>query len=177
MKHTLFLIACLLLPCVACAGSAAPDQSRAAAPGAPLQTASSAPASLTVLNAANIPTLVQAPAHGARLIALWSLSCTYCEPNLKALAALQRAHPSDFELVTVATDSIHESAAIMTRLRQAGVAGFPARAYAEATPDRLNFLLDPKWGGETPRVLVIRADGTRVGVSGELTPGQLKKIL
>ena len=53
---------------------------------------------------------------------------------------------------------------------------FPSRAYAEATPERLNFLLDPTWGGETPRVLVIRADGSRLGISGELTPAQLRKI-
>ena len=55
--------------------------------------------------------------------------------------------------------------------------GYPARAYAEASPERINFLLDPNWGGETPRVLVIRADGSRLGISGELTPAQLQKLL
>ena len=176
MKQTLLLTALLLLPCLASAGSAPADRSRSAAP-APQQTAATPSAAVRTLSARDIPTLVQAPTHGARLIALWSLDCTYCEPNLQALAALQRAHPKDFQLVTVATDSIEQHAAIMTRLRQAGVATYPARAYAEASPDRLNFLLDPKWGGETPRVLMIRADGTRVGVSGELTPAQLKKLL
>ena len=39
------------------------------------------------------------------LIALWALDCAYCEPNLEALATLQRAHPHDIELVTVATDT------------------------------------------------------------------------
>ena len=53
---------------------------------------------------------------------------------------------------------------------------YPARLYAEATPQRLNYLIDPEWGGETPRTLVIRADGTRVAISGELTPMQLKRI-
>jgi hypothetical protein len=53
---------------------------------------------------------------------------------------------------------------------------YPARAYAEASPERLNFLLDPNWGGETPRVLVIRADGSRQGISGELTAPQLQKL-
>ena len=59
----------------------------------------------------------------------------------------------------------------------AGVAEYPARAYTDATPERINFLLDPDWGGETPRVLLIRADGTRLGISGELTPRQLQKLL
>ncbi len=133
--------------------------------------------SLLALTARDIPALVQPPAHGARLIALWALDCAYCEPNLKALAALQRAHPKNLQLTTVATDSIEQRAAIMARLRQAQVANYSARAYAEPTPERLNFLLDPKWGGETPRVLMIRADGTRVGISGELTAAQLKKLL
>lgn len=179
MKYALLLTAGLLVPCLASAGTAQPDPSLSAvATQATAQPAAATPAgSLTALSAQDIPALVQAPAHGARLIALWSLDCTYCEPNLKALAALQRAHPEDFELVIVATDSIEHRAAVATRLRQAGVASYPAWTYAEATPDRLNFLLDPKWGGETPRVLMIRADGTRVGVSGELTPKQLKKLL
>ena len=176
MRYVL-LLTILLLPCVASARTSLDGHRPAvAAQAASLHAASTPTASLQKLSAQDIPTLVKAPAHGARLIALWSLDCTYCEPNLKALAALQRAHPQEFELVTVATDSIEQRAAIATRLRQAGVATYPARAYAEATPDRLNFLLDPKWGGETPRVLLIRADGTRVGVSGELTPAQLKKL-
>lgn len=178
MKYAPFLIASVLLCSMASAEAATPEAPQASTrQSVPPVAARGASASVSALTAQNIPALVQAPAHGARLIALWSLDCTYCEPNLKALAALQRAHPEDFQLVTVATDSVQQHAAIMARLHQAGVAMYPARAYAEATPDRLNFLLDPKWGGETPRVLVIRADGTRVGVSGELTPAQLKKIL
>jgi iron complex outermembrane receptor protein len=53
---------------------------------------------------------------------------------------------------------------------------YPARAYAAATPERINYLIDPGWGGETPRTLVIHADGTRAGISGALTPAQLRKL-
>jgi hypothetical protein len=134
-------------------------------------------ASLQALAAKDVPALLQPPAHGARLVAIWALDCAYCEPNLQALARLQRAHPRDLQLITVTTDSIAQRAAIETRLRHAGVADYPARAYADATPERINFLLDPDWGGETPRVLLIRADGTRLGISGELTPKQLQKLL
>lgn len=151
MKRLLLALA-LCLPTLACAGSLQP------------------------LAAADIPALLKAPAHGARVLALWSLDCAYCEPNLAALATLQRAHPHDIELITVTTDSIALRAAIETRLRGMQMDTVPARAYAEATPERLNFLLDPNWGGETPRVLVIRADGSRRGISGELTPAQLRKI-
>lgn len=151
MKRWLFALF-LLLPALACAGS------------------------LQALSAADIPALVQAPAHGERIIALWALDCAYCEPNLEALAKLQQAHPHDIELVIVTTDSIEQRAAIEARLRRMKMDGYPNRAYAEASPERINFLLDPTWGGETPRVLVIRADGSRRGLSGALTPSQLRKL-
>jgi hypothetical protein len=148
----LLLALLLWLPALACAGSLQP------------------------LVAADVPALLQPPAHGMRILALWSLDCAYCEPNLEALAALQRADPREIELVTVTTDSIQLRTAIEARLRSMKMDVYPARAYAEASPERINFLLDPNWGGETPRVLVIRADGSRRGISGALTPAQLHKL-
>ena len=132
---------------------------------------------LQPLTAAAVPALLRPPAHGERIIALWALDCAYCEPNLEALAALQRAHPHEIELVIVATDSIERRTAIEARLHGMKMDVHPTRAYAEASPERINFLLDPDWGGETPRVVVIRADGGRLGISGALTPTQLQKIL
>ena len=132
--------------------------------------------SLEPLSATDVPTLLQPPAHGERIIALWAFDCAYCEQNLQALATLQRAHPEAIELITVATDSIEQHDAIEARLRNARVEDYRARAYAEASPERINFLLDPNWGGEMPRVLVIRADGSRLGFSGALTPAQLQKL-
>lgn len=133
--------------------------------------------SLQPLTAIEVPALLQPPVHGERIIALWALDCAYCESNLAALAALQRAHPQSIELIIVATDSIERRETIETRLRGMKMDVYPTRAYAEASPEHLNFLLDPSWGGETPRVLVIRADGSRLGISGALTPAQLRKLL
>ena len=132
--------------------------------------------SLQPLTAAEVPALLRAPAHGERIIALWALDCAYCEPNLDLLDKLQRSHPDDVELIIVATDSIEQREAIEARLRQMKMDVHPIRAYAEASPERINFLLDPQWGGETPRVLVIRADGSRLGISGALTPAQMKDL-
>jgi hypothetical protein len=147
-----WLAALLLLPAIATAGSLQP------------------------LTAAGVPALLAPPAHGERLIALWALDCAYCEPNLRALAKLQQAHPDAIEVVTVATDDMAHRDAIEKRLQAAGVAAWPAHAYADATPERLNYLIDPGWGGETPRVLVIRANGSREGYSGELTEKQLRTL-
>jgi hypothetical protein len=133
-------------------------------------------APLELLSAAGVPALVKPPARGERIIALWALDCAYCEPNLEALAKLQRAHPHRVQLVLVATDGPSMRDAVAARLAKMRMADYPARLYAEANPERINYLIDPDWGGETPRTLVIRADGTRVAVSGELTPAQLRKI-
>lgn len=133
-------------------------------------------APLMLLTASEVPALVKPPARGERIIALWALDCAYCEPNLAALATLQRAHPDKIQLILVATDGPEQRNAVAARIAQMHMNAYPARLYAEATPERLDYLIDPEWGGETPRTLVIRADGSRVAISGELTPAQLRRI-
>lgn len=129
------------------------------------------------LDASQIPALLAPPVHGERFLALWSLECAYCEGNLQALAQIQRAHPNQVELVTVATDSISVGKEIADRLHKTGMDAYTARAFADDMPDRLNYLLDPHWGGELPRVLVIRADGSRHGYSGQLDAVTLRKLM
>jgi iron complex outermembrane receptor protein len=124
----------------------------------------------------DVAALLKPPARGERIVMVWSLDCVYCEPNMQALAKLQRAHPQRIELVTVATDSITQRARIADWLEAAGMKGYPARAYTEPSPARINFLIDPNWGGELPRTIVIRADGSRTAISGELTDKQLAQI-
>lgn len=142
-------------------------------------TAFAAPPTITVtpLTPAEIPALLKPPVHGERILMFWSLDCAYCEPNMQALAKLQRAHPRTIELVTVDTDDIRANrATIAQRLGEAGMQGYAARAYMEASSQRMNFLVDPNWGGVLPHTIVIRADGTRVAFSGELTADQLQRI-
>ncbi|GAA0695336.1 hypothetical protein [Dyella marensis] len=139
----------------------------------PFAAQAGAPVALT---AEDVPALLKPPAHGVRVLALWGLDCAYCESNLQALQKLQRAHPREIELIAVATDSVAENAALEQRLHAAGVDMLPSRAYADATPERINYLIDPNWGGELPRTLIIRADGSRKGISGQLTPEKLATI-
>jgi iron complex outermembrane receptor protein len=128
------------------------------------------------LGPGDVAALLKPPARGERVVMLWSLDCVYCEPNMQALAKLQRAHPRHIELMTVATDSIAQRARIADRLEAASMQGYPARAYTEFSPARINFLIDPNWGGELPRTIVIRADGSRTALSGELTEKQLAQL-
>jgi hypothetical protein len=125
--------------------------------------------------ATDVKDLVAAPAKGVRIVALWALDCAYCEENLSALATWQRQH-ANVDLVFVATDSIGQRDVVAARLKAAGLDSVPARAYADATPDRINYLIDPNWGGETPRTLVIRADGTRKAFSGALSAERIASL-
>ncbi|SHG79837.1 TlpA family protein disulfide reductase [Pollutimonas bauzanensis] len=135
-----------------------------------------AAAPLEPLAAGDVPALLKPPAHGVRVIALWALYCAYCEANLRELAALSASDP-DVQAVTVSTDDIEQRDAIIKRLSSARAESIPARAYADESPQRLNYLIDPRWGGETPRTLVIRADGSRAAISGTLTAARLKALV
>jgi hypothetical protein len=124
----------------------------------------------------DVATLVAPPTKGVRVIALWSLDCAYCEQNLSALRAYQRTH-ADIDLVFVATDAIDQAAALTARLKAAKLDDVPSRAYGDATPDRINYLIDPDWGGETPRTIAIKADGSRKAASGALDAARVAKLV
>ncbi|SEM25474.1 hypothetical protein SAMN02800694_0388 [Luteibacter sp. UNCMF331Sha3.1] len=128
------------------------------------------------LTAADVPALLAPPSKGVRVIALWALDCAYCEANLSALADFRAGHP-DVDLVIVATDPVSQAATLDARLKAAKLDALPTRAYADATPDRLNFLIDPAWGGETPRTMIIRADGTRRAASGMLDSAHIATLV
>ena len=128
------------------------------------------------LGSGDVKALVSPPASGVRIIAIWALDCAYCEENLSALAAYQRQHKG-VELIYLATDAMSQRDALTARLKAAKLDGVPSRAYADATPDRINFLLDPQWGGETPRTLVIHSDGSRKTYSGALNPARIAALV
>lgn len=128
------------------------------------------------LSAEEVPALLAPPARGVRVIAIWSLDCAYCEGNLAALRAYQRGH-ADVALVFVATDPVAQHPAIDARLARAQMDDVPSRAYADATPDRINFVLDPSWGGETPRTMIIHADGSRKSASGALNADRITGLI
>ncbi len=133
-------------------------------------------AALAPLSAADVPALLAPPAQGTRIIEFWALYCVYCEPNLAALADLQRSQPQRIQLVTVATDGIARHKAILARLQHMHMTAYPARVYASADPAHMNYRVAPNWGGALPFTVVIRADGSRIDYVGKLTAAQLKRI-
>ena len=112
-------------------------------------------------------------ASAPRVIALWSLDCTYCDGNLRRLAALARER--SFELVTVATDAPERRAEVEARLAALELHDGTAWIYGESSPERLNYRIDPDWGGELPRTIVVGA-GEALQISGALTPAQIDNL-
>ena len=127
------------------------------------------------LTTSGVAALLKAPSQGAKVIEFWALDCAYCEANMKAVAALKARRPN-MQVILVATDNIAHAKALDKRLADMGVTHLPARAYAGASRQRLDYLIDPDWGGITPRTLVIHADGTRRSAVGALTPARLREL-
>ena len=142
----------------------------------PLAAAPARAGEITALAPADVAELLAPPAQGVRVIMLWALYCHYCEPNMATLAQWRAEQAGPAELILVSTDPIAQRTALEARLAAAGMQDQAARAYSESSPERLNFLLDPNWGGELPRTLVIHADGHRAAVSGKLGEAQLQKL-
>ena len=124
--------------------------------------------SLELLDTRQAATLLQGEAP--RVIALWSLDCAYCEANLRKLDAL--ATERKVELVVVATDSPERRVEVEARLEALKLTHRSTWIYAEDTPERLNYRIDPQWGGELPRTLLLPSGEA---VSGALTEKQLAK--
>lgn len=141
-----------------------------------LLATSAAAGQVKPLTTSGIAALLKPPSQGVKIIEFWALDCAYCKTNMKAVAALKARRPK-MRVVLVATDNIAHAKALDKRLADVGVAHLPARAYAGASRQRLDYLIDPDWGGITPRTLVIHADGTRRSAIGALTPARLRKLV
>lgn len=115
-------------------------------------------------------------AHAGRpfVLALWSLDCPHCGAELTLLGQLHTQHPG-LALVVVSTDSPLEREALGARLREHGLADAEAWVYADAFSERLRFEIDPRWGGELPRVYLYDRQHTRRAHSGRLDTRELER--
>jgi len=108
------------------------------------------------------------------ILALWSVTCTHCPTELKALAALRRTHPQ-LDIVVVSTDGPDDATAASELAARFGLAGVPQWIFADAMPERLRFEIDPRWYGELPRTLFHDSRHAVTAVSGLVPPAQLAR--
>ncbi|HEU4653151.1 MAG TPA: hypothetical protein VFS47_04150 [Steroidobacteraceae bacterium] len=106
-------------------------------------------------------------------LVLWDLDCPYCMKSLANIAKAQERDPT-MRVITVATDSADQAAAIKERLSQLGVRS-DVYAFGNAAPEALRYAIDPNWMGEKPRAYLYDASGARTTFTGVLREEQLTR--
>lgn len=110
----------------------------------------------------------------AFVLAFWSIGCTHCPAELKALGALKKMHPK-LDVVLVATDSPDDAPQAEKAVQSYGLGKVPQWIFSEDAPERLRFEIDPRWHGELPRTYLYDRAHVVQAVSGVIPPEQLTK--
>lgn len=127
----------------------------------------------TTLRSFELDSLAQIDA-GTRPYALtfWGLNCAPCAQVLRELARWQ----TRLRVVTVALDSVEESAALQHELARAQLKS-EAWVFGASAPEALRYAVDPKWSGEKPRSCLVDREGKRRALSGVLKAADLQGLL
>lgn len=106
------------------------------------------------------------------VLTFWGLNCAPCAQVLRELSRWQ----TRLRVVTVALDSIEESAALQHELARAQLKS-EAWVFGSASPEALRYAVDPRWSGEKPRSYLVDRKGNRRALSGLLKPDDLKALI
>lgn len=108
------------------------------------------------------------------VLAFWSVDCSHCPKEMRALGELKRRYPG-LDLVLVSTDTPADSHEAAELARGYGLAGSEQWIFAESAPERLRAEIDNRWHGELPRTYFYDR-GQRVdAVSGVVAPARLQR--
>jgi len=93
------------------------------------------------------------------VIHLWGLTCAPCLVEMPLWGKLVAERP-DLRLVLVAADPVpQDPARVSEMLARSGLGKAESWAFADRFYERLRYEIDPAWGGELPRTLLIDRDG------------------
>lgn len=110
------------------------------------------------------------------ILSFWSLSCSHCPAELKALAALKRRWPT-LEVVLVATDPLPSGVetALRETVQRHGLGQVEQWAFGDQPEERLRFAIDRRWYGELPRTYFYNPAHEVEAVSGVVPARQLER--
>ena len=120
--------------------------------------------------------LVSEHAAAPLLIRFWSLDCTYCMQEMKALKALSVRHP-DWRLVLVSTDATAHAASAAAVLRREGFDPGASFIFSHPNSQKLRFDIDRKWYGELPRTYLYMRGSQVAAQSGAIEPADVERKL
>ncbi|MFT3818169.1 MAG: hypothetical protein QM750_11145 [Rubrivivax sp.] len=135
----------------------------------------SAATELLTLELNGWPALRRALAGRRAIVHLWGLTCAPCIEELSRWAAFIERRPQA-PIVLIEVEPA-DPARIQATLRRAGVNG--GRQYVvQGFPDeRWRYAVDPRWGGELPRTLLLEATGAMRAFSGAADFAALQRWL
>ncbi|MFO1079390.1 MAG: TlpA disulfide reductase family protein [Reyranellaceae bacterium] len=111
------------------------------------------------------------------VIHFWGLTCGPCLvelPQWGKLAAARR----DLKLVLIAADPLPQPAdRVEATLSNAGLAGVESWSFSDRFYERLRYEIDPSWGGELPRTVLISRDGAVTVLPGVADLDHVKRWL
>lgn len=108
------------------------------------------------------------------ILAFWSISCTHCPAELKALGQLKKSYPK-LDVVLVAADGPEDATLAAEMARGYGLEKSPQWIFADAMPERLRFEIDRRWHGELPRTYLYDRQHAAQAFSGLVPSDQLKQ--
>lgn len=137
------------------------------ATAAPAQVAAPAPVAVQAFAVDSLASIVERRRGQPFILSFWSLACTHCPAELKALGALKKRWPT-LEVVLVATDPLTMASAAPLRdtLRRHGLGQAEAWAFGDQPEEHLRFAIDRRWYGELPRTYFYTATHEVHAVSG-----------
>ena len=118
-------------------------------------------------------------AHAGKptVVHLWGLTCAPCLVEMPMWRKLQAERP-DLRLVLLAADpQQQEPERVSASLAKAGLGKVESWSFTDRFYERLRFEIDPTWGGELPRTLMIAADGTITALPGVADLAQVRAWL
>ncbi|MDE2402614.1 MAG: hypothetical protein KGL90_13210 [Burkholderiales bacterium] len=132
-------------------------------------------AEITTLEHGGWAATAQSLAGRPAIVHLWGLSCAPCVRELPRWATFVQQNPSAQMLfIQFEPASVQQVRAALRRVHLEGARHMMVGRFPD---ERLQFEVDPDWGGELPRTLLIAADGKRQAFSGTADFAKLKRWL
>jgi thiol-disulfide isomerase/thioredoxin len=111
------------------------------------------------------------------VIHFWGLTCGPCLVELPAWGRLQAERP-DLRLVLIAADPLpQEPERVSATLARANLGGSESWSFSDRFYERLRYEIDPAWGGELPRTVMIDGDGKTTVLPGVADLAQVRAWL
>jgi len=109
------------------------------------------------------------------IIHFWGVTCAVCLAELSDWTDLTK-EVGNTSIVFIAADPVlQDEQRVQRQLTKAGLAAADNWMFADAFTERLRFEIDPRWGGELPRTILIAADGKTEVLTGAADFAALKK--